>query len=338
SPSFCFCAAKVDLWAKAHTFVKRKKSIISIDKTDRSNMELRQLKYFSEAAACLNFTEAARRLFITQSTLSQQVKQLEEELGIPLFDRIGKHVRLTEAGESFLPYARQTLQSTEYGKQKIRDLQQIHCGTLRIGVTYSLSPLLTNAIVAFNRKYPDIRLDIQYFSSAYLLNRLREHHFDFILSFLPNKKDDIYESLALFDSSLVLVAHRSHSLAPLNKIDWMRLQKEPLILPSVGLSARSVLDSLLTKRNIRLTPQIETNDVGAILQLVKTGRWVSLLSKATVLENPELKAIPLQDKGAEMQASLIWLRDAYQQNSARAFRSIMEESARNYNAHLGTLL
>lgn len=301
-------------------------------------MELRQLKYFSEAASCLNFTEAARRLFITQSTLSQQIKQLEEELGVPLFDRIGKHVRLTEAGESFLPYARQTLQSTEYGKQIIRDLQQIHCGTLRIGVTYSLSPLLTNAIIIFNRKYPDIRLDIQYFSSAYLLSSLKEHRFDFILSFLPKTKEEVFDSIPLFDSSLVLVAHRSHPLAPLGKIDWVRLQKEPLILPSVGLSARLILDSLLARRNIRLQPSIETNDVGAILQLVKTGHWVSLLSKATVLGYPELKAIPLQDKGAEMQASLIWLRDAYQKNSARAFQKIMEEGARAYNAQLGARL
>ena len=68
-------------------------------------MELRQLRYFTRTAKQLNFTEAAHTLYISQSTLSQQIKQLEDELGIPLFDRIGKRVRLTEAGEQFLPYA-----------------------------------------------------------------------------------------------------------------------------------------------------------------------------------------------------------------------------------------
>lgn len=294
-------------------------------------MELRQLRYFAEAAELLNFTEAAKKLFITQSTLSQQIKQLEEELGIPLFDRIGKHVTLTEAGESFLPYARQTIQNTEYGKQKIRDLQQIHCGVLRIGVTYSLSPLLTNAIEIFSKKYPGIQLDIQYFSSSSLLAQLKEHKFDFILSFLPHSKEEMLEAIPLFDSSLVMVAHRSHPLAALKQVDWIRLQETPLILPSIGLSARFILDSLLSQRNIHLTPAIETNDVSAILQLVKTGHWVSLLSKASIFGQSEIKAIPLKEKGAHMQASLIWLKNAYQKNSAQAFKRIMEQRAKNYN-------
>lgn len=293
-------------------------------------MELRQLKYFSAAAETLNFTEAARGLFITQSTLSQQIKQLEEELGIPLFDRIGKQVLLTEAGSSFLPYARQTLQNAEYGKQKLRDLQQIHCGTLRIGVTYSLSPLLTNTIQIFARKYPDIVLDIRYFSSSDLLSRLKEHQFDFILSFLPQQKEEVFEMMPLFDSSLVMVVHRKHPFAPYAQVNWSVLSQTSLVIPAVGLSARTVLDQTLPPTAAKLRAAIETNDVSLILQLVKTGRWVSFLSKATILNQPDLKGIKLPEKKSRMQASLIWLKNAYQTNPAVAFKQILEQQAANY--------
>src|SRR3954463_12885756 len=106
-------------------------------------MELRQLRYFIRSAELLNFTEAAHTLYISQSTLSQQIKQLEDELGIPLFDRIGKRVHLTEAGGLFLPYARQTLVDSEGGRFVIDDLKGLKTGELKIGVTYGLSALLT---------------------------------------------------------------------------------------------------------------------------------------------------------------------------------------------------
>lgn len=301
-------------------------------------MELRQLRYFAKSAELLNFTEAAKKLFITQSTLSLQIKQLEEELGVLLFDRIGKRILLTEAGESFLPYARQTLQDTEYGKQKILDLQNIHTGSLRIGVTYSLSPLLTNAIIIFNRKYPSVKLDIQYSSSHDLIIQLKEHKFDFILSFLPNLPETTLDSVTLFDSSLNMVVHRCHPLSGLKQISWDRIQTESLILPSIGLSARALLDTILNEKRIQLHPQIEMNDVNAILQLVKTGSWISLLSKATIFDQKDLKAIPLKGKGVEMHASLIWQKNAYQKKSALVFKEIMEQRAKIHNIEHGNIL
>ena len=91
-------------------------------------MELTQLKYFIRLAEILNFTEASRLLFITQSTLSQSIRQTEGELGIQLFERIGKKVYLTDVGQAFLPFARQAIIETETSIQKLRDMQQIYKG------------------------------------------------------------------------------------------------------------------------------------------------------------------------------------------------------------------
>ena len=112
-------------------------------------MELRQLKYFIKTAETLNFSEAARSLYITQSTLSQQVRTLEDELGCPLFHRDSHSVVLTEYGERMLPLARQTVIDADTCKSQIKDLQEVLTGTLNIGSTFSFGPILKESVKRF---------------------------------------------------------------------------------------------------------------------------------------------------------------------------------------------
>ena len=135
-------------------------------------MELRQLKYFKEACERQNFSEAARVLHISQSTLSQQIKQLEDELDVLLFDRIGKRIVPTEAGHAFLPYAVRAIHDAEDGRQIIHDLKGIETGVLRIGVTYSMSPLLIAALKLFSQAHPKVRVEVTFATSEELLKRL----------------------------------------------------------------------------------------------------------------------------------------------------------------------
>ena len=125
-------------------------------------MELRQLKYFVKVAETLNFSEAAKVLNVTQSTLSQQVKQLETEIGTQLLLRSSHSVALTEAGNELLPLARQTLHKAQLCTERINDLNNLLTGTLNIGVTYSFSPILTETLVSFMKMYPRIKLNIFY--------------------------------------------------------------------------------------------------------------------------------------------------------------------------------
>lgn len=146
-------------------------------------MELRQLKYFKAACELQNFSEAARALYISQSTLSQQIKQLEDELEVLLFDRIGKRIVPTEAGLAFLPYANKALQDAEDGKQILRDLKGIKIGNLHVGVTYSMGPVLVSALEPFTKVYPNIRLRITFGTSEELLHLLENNGLDILLSF-----------------------------------------------------------------------------------------------------------------------------------------------------------
>ena len=116
-------------------------------------MELTQMKYFVKLAEELNFTEAAKKLFITQSTLSLSIKKLEEECGTPLFDRIGKGTYLTEAGKVFVNFAKRAIEETETGLKSIKECNGIYTGKLQIGVVYSLHNVLNSCVLDFTNQY-----------------------------------------------------------------------------------------------------------------------------------------------------------------------------------------
>ncbi len=286
-------------------------------------MELRQLKYFVKSAEYLNFSVAAKHLYITQSTLSQQIKQLEFELGFELFLRNSRHISLTEAGEEFLPFARKTILDAEDGVQRLHDLQHVKTGTLRVGVTYSLSTVLTEGVISFMKEFPGIKLEIYYKTVDELLQLLREHKVDFILSYKPLCDAPDIDSMPMFENSLALVVSNEHRLAVREKITLGELANIPLVLPSKGLQARTMLDKLLDGRNIALVSNLELNETNILLQVVSTGSYATILSASAVFGKRRFKAIPLDEPGNVMQASLLRLKGAYQKNAAKEFIKIL---------------
>lgn len=286
-------------------------------------MELRQLKYFVKSAEYLNFSEAAKHLYITQSTLSQQIKQLEFELGFTLFLRNSRHISLTEAGEEFLPFAKRTIQDAEDSVQRLNDLQNVKTGTLRVGVTYSLSTVLTEGLMLFMRSFPGIRLEVCYKTVQELLALLRERRVDFILSYKPLMDAPDIEAKPLFDNALAVVVDKAHPLAVRNKVKLEELQAYSLVLPSVGLQARSMFDRLMEGKEFKLTSRLELNETNILLQMVSTGTYATVLSTSAVFGNSRFKAIPIDEPGNVMQASLLTLKGAYQKASAREFINIL---------------
>lgn len=288
-------------------------------------MELRQLRYFLKAAETLNFTDAAKQMYITQSTLSQQIKQLETELNVLLFDRIGKKVFLTEAGNEFLPFAKQTVGDADLAVQRIQDLQGIRTGSLRIGITYSLSYGLAPIILRFMKEYPNIKLEVFYNTAQELLQMLKDRELDFVLSFSMTVKDEQIEETDLYEVPLCAIVHLRHPLAFQKNISLKELKQYSLVLPSRGLSARSALNDLLQTNDLKLDPHLEMNDANILLQLVESSLYVTVLSKTTILGRPELRAIPIKEQQNGMMASVLTMKGAYQKASAEAFLKLFEE-------------
>ena len=286
-------------------------------------MELRQLKYFVKSAEYLNFSEAAKHLFITQSTLSQQIKQLEFELGFTLFLRNSRHISLTEAGEEFLPFAKRTIQDAEDSVQRLNDLQNVKTGTLRVGVTYSLSTVLTEGLMQFMRSFPGIRLEVCYKTVQELLVLLRERKVDIVLSYKPLMEAPDIEAMPLFENTLAVVVDKGHSLASCRKVKLAELQSHQLVLPSPGLQARSMLDRLMEGKDFQLSSRLELNETNILLQMVATGNYATILSTSALFGKTRFKVIPIDEPGNVMEASLLTLKGAYQKAAAKEFIDIL---------------
>ena len=289
-------------------------------------MEIRQLKYFVKTAQTLNFSEAAKSLFITQSTLSHQIRQLEIELNAQLFQRDSHSVSLTEVGEELLPYAIKTLHAAGTCIERIHDVQQLLTGTLNIGVTYSFSPILTETLVTFMKAYPHVKLNISYKPMEDLMEMLKQRQLDFVLAFKPSARYEGIESHMLFDNHLAAIVRDSHPLAQKEKIKFSDLEHFDIALPAKGLQARNAFDKVQAKYFNQIKVRLELNEVNILLKLVKQTDLVSILSEATIYNEPGVKAIPLDFPENEMEGCVHMMKDSYRKHSAQEFIRLLSES------------
>jgi len=295
-------------------------------------MELRQLKYFLKAKELLNFTEAARELYITQSTLSQQIKQLEDELGIPLFDRIGKRVSITEAGELFATYAEKSIQASNDGKLILDDLKQVNTGTLNIGLTWGLKSIVINAFTNFIAQFPKIKLQVTFGTTTELIDALLKQEIDFALTFYEDKHSDelVHEPIMSSDMAVIVSAHSP--LANKKSINFKEVEKLTLALPVKGFNTRDFLDRQFEKHKVKPNITVEVNYTATIVDLVRTGAFETILTLATVHGEKDLCAIPIRGTNMKREAVTLRLKDSYQKKAAIYFIDLLKaENTEEYN-------
>ena len=272
-------------------------------------MELRQLKYFIKAAETLNFSEAAKGLFITQSTLSQQIRQLETELDVQLFQRNSHEVTLTEAGTELLPYAKETLYAADTCKEQF-------------------SPILTETVLTFMKQYPKVKLNIHYKTMAELMQMLVKREVDFVLAFKPTRRYEQIESHILFDNHLSVVVRADHELARKKKISPDELERYEFAMPGKGLQARNTFDQVFAERAYHFKVRVELNEVNILLKLIRNSNLVTILSEATIHDEPGVKAIPLDVEEYEMEGCIHTLKNAYRKHSALKFEERLPQTFR----------
>ena len=282
-------------------------------------MEIRQLNYFIKAAELLHFTDAAAACFVTQSTLSQQIKQLEEDLGMLLFDRMGKQVKLTEAGNVFLTHAYQIILDIKKSRQAIFELANMINGELKIGVTYAFSSLLLPALTPFSEKYPGIMIHIEYGTAGELETKLKMADLDIILAFHEQQDSGGFEMQPVFSSKIIMAVSKDNPLAKLPKISLKELGKLDLILPSKGFSSRDLFDEIFRKNNITANTRIEMNDVHSLLSMVESGNWATIINEKALSTWENLVAVPISDKKLYKQAFILWQKGVYRKKSAMLF-------------------
>ncbi len=289
-------------------------------------MELRQLKYFVATAETLNFSEAARNLCVTQSTLSQQIKQLENELGVELFQRDSHNVRLTESGEYILPSAKKTLFDADTCFTQIRDLRQMLAGELRVGITYSFAPIISDVLKDYTKEYPGIKLNIVYRNMEVILEMLKKRDLDCVLSFRPNKCDSEIESHRLFDDQLCAVMKADHPLAGKKILTFDDIKTQRLAMPSADTQARNVFESCFPGKVAELNVQVEMNAVYGLLDLVNTTQMISFLSEAATSKAKGVKTVPLDSPFVKMEGCVHLLKNTYRKRAIDEFIRILNQS------------
>ncbi len=288
-------------------------------------MELRQLKSFIKAAEMLSFSDAAKALNIAQSSLSQQIKQLEDELDVKLFLRNSHSIALTEAGKVMLPFALRTIHDAQTCTDRIRDLQKLLTGSLCIGVTYSFSPILTETVISFMKLYPHIKLNIIYEPMNKLMELLAKRQLDFVLAFKPTHPIADVESHTLFQNRLSAVVSATHQLASKEKVTLSELEKYDLALPSKGLQARNAFDSIVNGSD-NFNIRIELNEVNILLKLIRQTRLVTVLAEDSIYNERDVKAIPIDIPENEMMGCVHILKDSYHKHSMKEFVRLLSES------------
>lgn len=287
-------------------------------------MELRQLRYFLKAKELLNFTEAANNLNISQSTLSQQIKQLEDELQILLFNRIGKRITLTEAGELFSVYALQSISKANEGLQLLKDLNNLATGKIAIGVTYALRDIVTQTVIQFNDQYPKIEFEIVFGTSKELIEKLNHFELDVILTFEEIITENHFKYQALFTSPMTLVTSTTSDLKNKKSISLKEAGTLSLALPAKGYSTTQFINDAFTKNNLYPKVAIEINDIPTLLELVKSGKWYTILTQTTIKNEKGISCIPIEGQHMTRTAMIISIKEVYEKKAVKVFIAILK--------------
>lgn len=246
-------------------------------------MELRQVRYFVEAARLGHFTRAAGRLRVAQPSLSQQIRGLEEDLGVALFDRSGRKVALTAAGEAFLVRAERMLAEAESAKAEAREFSGLFRGRVVIGALQSLVAVRLPAVLAtFNGLHPGIEVALREETTTRMLGMLAERELE--LAFGHTTGLRVPPRIAaepLFDEDLVLVLSAGHRLAGRREVSLGELRDEPFVCYKEGSGIRAAL--LEACRSEGFEPRIAF-ECGTLRGLAAAGLGVAVVSRLVAEE------------------------------------------------------
>ena len=282
-------------------------------------MILRHINYFLAVAQYQSFTRAAESLYVSQPALSQQIKQLEENLGVSLFDRSGRRVKLTDAGEVYARYARRALQDLEEGRRALHDVQNLSRGALRIAITptfttYLIGPLIT----AFHDRYPNVTLSVQEMSQEQMEKQLLDDEFDVGIAFSEVHSVDITAQHLLIET-LALVVNKDHPIAKQTAIDLPTLNAQSLVLLSHEFATREQIERYCRQHDIQPKVLMEANSLSAVIEIVRYTSLSTLLPSNIANNYDELIAIKLAPSLLQRTAVLLQRKGAYQSAAAKAF-------------------
>ena len=287
-------------------------------------MQIHQLRYFCAVARTGGFTRAAQQEHLAQPSLSQQIRKLEDELGTRLFDRLGRTVRLTSFGETFLPRAEAILRQVADAKQEIEEMAGVERGKLVIGSIPTVAPyFLPGCLATFGRKFPQIRINVVEELTAELLDRVQDGTIDLAFLVLPVTGSQ-FVCHELLREKLYLVVPRNHRIASQSTAHLKQIEGDPFLLLKEGHCFRENTLSACGRARVQPNVVFETGQFATILAMVAAGAGVSVVPAMAVQPGKGCRFIPISDEGSFRRVGVVQLKQHFQSRAHLAFLKHLE--------------
>ncbi len=286
-----------------------------------------RLTAFAAVAESGGFTKGAEKLLVSQPAVSLQVAELESSLGVKLFDRLPRGIRLTTAGELLLGYAQRISRLHRDAEQSVRDLLGLQSGRLTIGASLTIgSYLMPKVICEFYRAHPAIEISMEIANTHEIQIRLAEGKLD--LGFTEGLiESDRLESAVFATDELVAVAPPKHPLVGKRRVTAKHVCAEPLILREPGSGTRAVVERALRSRGLSVRPTLSLGSAEAVKSAVLSGIGLAIMSRLAVareLAEGSLVMIPMTDLQIRRDLHRLWLRGSEPSPAAGKFVSLMQ--------------
>ncbi|MBQ2759962.1 MAG: LysR family transcriptional regulator [Clostridia bacterium] len=274
-------------------------------------MDVRNLKTFLKVSELNNFTKAALMLGYSQSAVTVQMQQLETELGLPLFDRIGKNIKLTQYGVNFVDYASKVIEAMERAENFAVESKQMK-GTIHLGIVDSiLNTVFISILPEFNRRFPNINISISVGSAREIEAKMRSNDLDiaYMLDYKVPRKE--WVRVREENEPIIFVTNPDNALASKETVKFEEIINEKLILMPIGEGYRYLFDDELAARNLYATPSIEIANTETILKLIKEANYVTMLPVFMVRDDIKkglLKKINVEDCELSQWSQLTYLK------------------------------
>ena len=286
-------------------------------------MEIRQLRYFLDIAQTEHLTQSAQNLFVTQSTLSHGLRQLEQELDVTLFDRLGRGLKLSQAGAEFRVYATRALKEIEAGRMALADLSGLQSGKLTVGVFPTfLNTVVPATVAAFSQAHPRVMVEVRDLRAGSIETLLLRGELDLGIAFHPTEHEEI-ETEPLFDERMLLVVGPLHPLARRRSLAMKALAGLPLALLPRSFATRRLIDASLRQADVVPTVRVEMDSVEALLGVCRFGMLASIVPERAARQVPDLHTIALTAPQMVRTAGILWRRGASRSAAARAFAALL---------------
>ena len=283
-------------------------------------MEWNQLEYFLTVARLQHVTRAAEELLITQPALSHSIGRLEEELGVPLFERSGRNVQLNRYGKVFAKRVEAAILEINKGRQEIEEMTNPDTGTIALAFLHTLGNEFIPALIgAFHKLYPSIRFELYQGSTPYIYQVMEKGGSDFCIT-SPEMEGSGLAWLTLTTQELYVVVPRGYKLSERKTVSLHEISEEPFIGFKADCGFRAISDRILKAAGVGPRVAFEAEDLSTAAGFVAAGLGITLLPSAAGLRMDGLHWLSVEDPDCSCTISLAWKEQRYLSPAARLFQ------------------